>query len=81
MGGEFYLPTHGTFSLPFPPLYAIYNKSILPYVNDLIDKNKKKIIGVFYTSKTKFQKMNNASWLKNLNTQEEYLKYLQSLKT
>ncbi len=64
----------------FEPLFAFYNKSIIPEIEKLLNYGENKIIRIFDRVKTKFIKMEENNWYYNLNTITDYNNYLRSIK-
>lgn len=64
----------------YEPLFAFYNRSVINEIKSMIDSGTNKIVPLFFRCRTKFVKMEKNNWYRNLNTPEDYLGYLQSLK-
>jgi molybdopterin-guanine dinucleotide biosynthesis protein A len=62
-------------SLP-EPLFAFYKRAVIPAIEDLLKNGVRKIINLYDRRPTKFVRMENSDWLRNLNTNEEYQQYL-----
>ena len=56
----------------FEPLFAVYRKSILGAINEVLSSGRRKIIEVFDLCKVKYVKLDEPEWLSNINTQVEY---------
>jgi len=61
------------------PLFAVYSKSILPQMEQLIKDNIHSLLPLFDMCKTDYVKLDSDSWLKNLNTFEDYNVFLRQL--
>lgn len=60
----------------FEPLFAFYNKNLIPKIEELIKQGQRKINKLFVKCRTKYIPMTNNGWYYNLNTMENYQKYL-----
>jgi molybdopterin-guanine dinucleotide biosynthesis protein A len=65
----------------FEPLFAVYKKSVLPAVERLVAAGTNGLIPLFSLCRTRTVPIDDPSWLKNLNTPEDYARYIRSLKT
>lgn len=59
------------------PLFAIYNKSLVPHMQDMLKKGTRKIIDTFPGRNIRHIKMKDTSWLINLNTSQDYKRFLE----
>jgi len=59
------------------PLFAVYNKSVAGKIKELLDKDKRKVSGLFELVKTKIVTIRDADWYYNINTPEDYKRYLE----
>lgn len=62
------------------PLFAFYHRRVIPRMESLLDRGIRKIIDVFPLCRTKYVPLENANWFRNLNTNEDYRSYIDSLK-
>jgi len=62
------------------PLFAVYNRSIVPAIERQIGTGDRRISSLFKTCRTEFVPMDGQKWFRNLNTYEEYHDYLQNEK-
>ena len=62
------------------PMFAIYRKSMLPAVRQTLLCGENKIMKVFPYCKIKYMNLGKADWLKNLNTEDDYTKYISELR-
>jgi molybdopterin-guanine dinucleotide biosynthesis protein A len=62
------------------PLFAAYNRSIIPAIERQIAAGDRRISSLFQTCRTEFVPMDGQKWFRNLNTYEEYHDYIQSEK-
>jgi len=60
----------------YEPLFAVYNKNIIPLIEEQIAAKNRKISCLFSRCHTKYVTMDNQLWFKNLNTLEDYKAYL-----
>lgn len=76
-GWEIVVPSsaEGTFE----PLLAVYKKSVIPKIEKLLATSNRQVLALFGLCKTRVLKMSDSSWLKNLNTPEDYRAYLKAL--
>ena len=57
------------------PLFAVYKKSIVDAMNDVLAKGERKVRAAFEHCNVKFMDVPDAVALENLNTMEEYKTY------
>lgn len=60
----------------YEPLYAVYRKSMLKPMSKILAAGKKKISEVFKLCRIKYIPVDDAGWLKNLNTMKDYEEYI-----
>lgn len=60
----------------FEPLFAIYQKKLIPEIENLLKQNIRKISKLFQKCRTKYLLMQNNEWFYNLNTMKNYQQYL-----
>ncbi|MCP4151629.1 MAG: molybdenum cofactor guanylyltransferase [bacterium] len=60
----------------YEPLFAVYNKRVIPVVEETLAAGSRKIIVIYDKCKTKYIKMEPNQWYKNLNTPGEYSDYM-----
>jgi molybdopterin-guanine dinucleotide biosynthesis protein A len=65
----------------FEPLFAAYNRCIIPAIEKQIKSGDRKISSLFPVCRTKFVAMDGQNWFCNLNTLKEYHDYLRQNKT
>jgi molybdopterin-guanine dinucleotide biosynthesis protein A len=65
----------------FEPLFAAYNRGIIPVIEKQIKSGDLKISSLFPVCRTKFVAMDRQKWFRNLNTLKEYHDYLRQNKT
>jgi len=56
----------------FEPLFAVYRKSALAAINEVLSSGGRKISDVFNRCRVKYIELDDAQWLKNINTMTEY---------
>lgn len=61
------------------PLFGFYNKSTIPVIRKNLSIGKNKILDIFENTTIKIVRMKNTDWYFNLNTEEDYKKYLSYL--
>ena len=59
----------------YEPLFAVYCKSALAAINDVLASGRRKISDVFSRCRVKYIELGDADWLMNINTMAEYRKY------
>ena len=57
-------------------LFALYRRSIIPHAAELLAGGNRRITGLFRRVKVKFIKVDETTWQRNLNTQDEYQEYV-----
>ncbi len=62
----------------FEPLFAAYDRGIVPAIEKQVLAGDLKISSLFKTCRTRFVPMDGQDWFLNLNTLEEYHAYLKS---
>jgi len=62
------------------PLLAVYKKSVIPKIEKLLATSDRQVLALFDLCKTRVLKMDDSSWLRNLNTPGDYREYIQSLR-
>ncbi len=60
----------------YEALLAVYTKNIIPVIEEELQKKSRKISPIFTECKTRYVKMDNETWYKNLNTMEDYSSYI-----
>lgn len=60
----------------FEPLFAAYNRHIIPVIEKQISRGDRKISSLFPACRTQFVGMDDQKWFRNLNTSKEYHDYL-----
>ena len=71
------VPTSGEHR--FEPLFAFYNKSVIPVIEDLLEQGLRKINRLFPKCRTKYIPLKNSGWYYNLNTVDDYRNYLEKV--
>ncbi|MBD3414549.1 MAG: NTP transferase domain-containing protein [Candidatus Aminicenantes bacterium] len=61
------------------PLFGIYSKSVLPKMSRLLDSGERSLLPLFEICRTKEVTIKNGTWFRNLNTLQDYEKYLNTL--
>jgi len=63
----------------YEPLFAFYNKSVIPRIKNLLKQQTRQIIQLFPLAQVKYIPLENTGWYYNLNNPVDYQKYIQSL--
>lgn len=64
----------------FEPLFAVYSKSIIPAIEELLRSGNRGLIPLFDRAETCFVEMKDTDWFWNLNTKEDVVRYNKFLK-
>jgi len=64
----------------FEPLFAFYHKRVIPHIESLLDKGVRKVIKLFPLCRVKYISLEGEDWYFNLNTGEDYERYLNILR-
>jgi molybdopterin-guanine dinucleotide biosynthesis protein A len=64
----------------FEPLFAVYRRSVIPEIEVLVQAGDFSILTIFDRCRTRKVRLKDSGWLRNLNTPEDYKKYLQELR-
>jgi molybdopterin-guanine dinucleotide biosynthesis protein A len=63
------------------PLFAVYRKSVINHIKDILYNSKKRRIkALFDCVNTKYLKMGKAGWYRNINTKDDYNEFINVLK-
>lgn len=73
VGADIVIPRIGIDN--YEPLHAIYRKSVIPVVEDLLKEGKFKISGLFGKVKARFIPFSDNAWYHNINYIEDYRNY------
>jgi molybdopterin-guanine dinucleotide biosynthesis protein A len=65
----------------FEPLFAVYRRSVVPEIEALLLAGERSIIPLYGRCRTAVLRLEDAAWLRNLNTPADYRDYLESLRT
>jgi len=63
----------------FEPLFAVYRKSAVPAIEVLLQAGERSILPLFGHCRTTVLRLEDAAWLRNLNTRADYEAYILSL--
>jgi molybdopterin-guanine dinucleotide biosynthesis protein A len=63
----------------FEPLFAVYRKAVIPEIEELLRTGERSLLPLFGRCRTAVLRLEDASWLRNLNTREDYESYILSL--
>jgi molybdopterin-guanine dinucleotide biosynthesis protein A len=64
----------------FEPLFAFYHKRVIPHIKNLLDNGVRKVIELFPLCRAKYISLEGEDWYFNLNTDEDYERYLKKLR-
>ncbi len=64
----------------FEPLFAFYHKRVIPHIESLLDNGVRKVIELFPLCRAKYISLEGEDWYFNLNTDEDYERYLKMLR-
>jgi molybdopterin-guanine dinucleotide biosynthesis protein A len=76
---EIVMPVSGETN--YEPLYALYKKSIIPTIEQILLNNGRQIIELFNYSEVRLFAFEHSSWYENLNRKDDYLKFIQTQET
>lgn len=63
----------------YEPLFAFYNRCIIPKIEELLNRGVRKIIELFALCRVKYIPMDGKNWYYNLNTLTDYKRYLNKI--
>ena len=63
----------------FEPLFAVYRKPAIPEIETLLQSGERSILPLFGRCRTTVLRLEDAAWLRNLNTRADYESYLRSI--
>jgi molybdopterin-guanine dinucleotide biosynthesis protein A len=63
----------------FEPLFAVYKKPVVPEIEALLRNGERSILPLFGRCRTVVVRLEDATWLRNLNTRADYESYILSL--
>ncbi|MCJ7644717.1 MAG: molybdenum cofactor guanylyltransferase [Candidatus Aminicenantes bacterium] len=64
----------------FEPLFAVYRRSVIPEIEALVRARDFSILTLFDRCRTRKVMLKDSGWLRNLNTPEDYEKYLREFR-
>ncbi|MCP5108320.1 MAG: molybdenum cofactor guanylyltransferase [bacterium] len=62
----------------FEPLFAFYNRRVIPHIETLLGRGIRKIIELFSLCRVKYVPLEGQDWYYNLNTPEDYQRYVKN---
>jgi molybdopterin-guanine dinucleotide biosynthesis protein A len=65
----------------FEPLFAVYRRSAVPAIEELLQAGERSILPLFGRCRTAVLRLEDSGWLRNLNTRTDYESYILSLAT
>ena len=63
----------------FEPLFAVYRRSVVSAIEELLQAGERSILPLFGRCRTTVLRIEDAAWLRNLNTRADYESYILSL--
>jgi molybdopterin-guanine dinucleotide biosynthesis protein A len=64
----------------FEPLFAFYNKCLIPRIEHLLNRQTFKVTELFPLTRVKYVPLDNSGWFYNINTTGDYRNYLNGQK-
>lgn len=64
----------------YEPLFAFYNKSVIHRIKNLLKQQIRQINKLFPLAQVKYIPLENTGWYYNLNSSEDYRRYVKSLR-
>lgn len=61
------------------PLFAVYSHAVLPLIEDLLNSGTRSLLPLLDLCRTKYIRMADSAWFKNLNTVKDYQDFLKRL--
>ncbi len=65
----------------YEPLFSVYNKSVIPIAETVLNNNCRRIIDLLNFAKTRFIDFDNSNWYENLNHKVDYLNFIEGEKS
>jgi molybdenum cofactor guanylyltransferase len=65
----------------YEPLYAVYKKSAVHAIKDVLDSGRRKISLIFDRLNVKYVPVYDLNWYHNINTEEDYRKLIEDIYT
>jgi molybdopterin-guanine dinucleotide biosynthesis protein A len=62
----------------YEPLFAFYNKSVIPRIKNLLKQQTRQINKLFLRAQVKYIPLENTGWYYNLNSSEDYRRYVKN---
>ena len=75
--GEYEIVVPVTGENKFEPLFAFYNKSLIPRIKTLLKRQERQVLKLFPMARIKYVPMERNGWFYNLNTDDDYRDYLE----
>ena len=63
----------------YEPLYAVYKKTAIPAIKEVLDSKRRKISLIFDKIKVKYVPVGDLSWYFNINTNEDYITFMKTM--
>jgi len=63
----------------YEPLFAFYNKTLIPRIKNLLKQHTRQINKLFPLAQVKYIPMENTGWYYNLNSSEDYRRYVKRM--
>lgn len=78
--GEYDIVVPITGEGKYEPIFSFYHQRLIPLMEDFLSRGIRKIIEIYPLCSVKTVPLRHDGWYRNLNTYQDYLDYLQSLK-
>jgi molybdopterin-guanine dinucleotide biosynthesis protein A len=78
--GEYDIVVPVTGEDKFEPLFAFYHRRLIPKIRDLLKQGIKQVLKLLPLCRVKYIPMVDQSWFYNLNTMEDYERYMREKK-
>jgi molybdopterin-guanine dinucleotide biosynthesis protein A len=62
----------------YEPLFAFYNKSLIPRIKNLLNQHTRQVNKLFPLAQVKYIPLENTGWYYNLNSTEDYRRYVKN---
>jgi molybdopterin-guanine dinucleotide biosynthesis protein A len=62
----------------YEPLFAFYNKSLIPRIKNLLNQHTRQVNKLFPLTQVKYIPLENTGWYYNLNSTEDYQRYVKN---
>ena len=77
--GEYEIVVPVTGDNKLEPLFAFYDKNLIPRIQDMLNHKTRQVIKLFSMARVKYIPLAHNGWLHNLNTENDYQDYLKKI--